>query len=147
MRSANPFELQTKQYLWPDFVVRRNCVFLEISAPKGKVHWSSFHDRTAVESFYNHLHVDELRTIKRNRSIKDSSICALGHAVAAAWAAKLAVEFPRRSFWVYYTNENDPIVRFHSQHQNEQPWLNIRTAPKSWRAFAYFISRGQIKQV
>jgi hypothetical protein len=39
------------------------------------------------------------------------------------WAAKLQHDFPRERFRVYYTQYDNPIVRFHRVRTNEPVWL------------------------
>jgi len=45
--------------------------------------------------------------------------CELGKQMARMWAMKLKADFPRDRFRVYYTQYDNPIVRFHKVRENE----------------------------
>jgi len=40
------------------------------------------------------------------------------------WRQKLESDFPEYVFRVYYTERDDPTVRFHRIHEKEANWLN-----------------------
>jgi hypothetical protein len=44
--------------------------------------------------------------------------------MAGMWAMKLKADFPRDRFRVYYTQYDNPIVRFHKVRENEPQWLS-----------------------
>jgi hypothetical protein len=50
--------------------------------------------------------------------------CELGKQMARMWAMKLKADFPRDRFRVYYTQYDNPIVRFHKVRENEPQWLS-----------------------
>ena len=117
---------------WPEFVVVDDYVFFSWAAPES-IDLNKWHDRTEVESTLNHTHVLDL--FNHNASIDEKpwwdqshpdfkAGCRLGLAWAEAVAAKLARDFPERDFFVYYTEQNNPIVRFHQEHPGETPWIS-----------------------
>ena len=44
--------------------------------------------------------------------------CELGKQIARMWAVKLKADFPLDRFRVYYTQNDNPIVRFHKVRDN-----------------------------
>ena len=60
--------------------------------------------------------------------------CELGRATARLWALKLKEDFSSERFRVYYTEYDNPIVRFHKVRPNEPVWIDdeaLRTAANS----------------
>jgi hypothetical protein len=49
--------------------------------------------------------------------------CELGKAAAKLWALKLCHDFPKDRFRVYYTEYDNPIIRFHKVRIDEPEWL------------------------
>jgi len=91
--------------------------------------WS---DRTEVGSFINHTHVLDL--FGHDASIDEDpwhnqkhpdllAACKFGLIWAETISTKLAKDFPGRPFFVYYTEQDEPIVRFHQEHTGEVLWL------------------------
>lgn len=118
--------------LWPEFVVVDDHVFFRWAAPE-KVDLARWHDRTEVEATLNHTHVLDLFAHRAsldaepwwNQSHPDfKAACEFGLAWAEAISAKLAKDFPERRFRVYYTEQDNPVVRFHQEHAGEEPWLS-----------------------
>jgi hypothetical protein len=69
-------------------------------------------DLDAVEETYDVNHPDF------------ADACELGKQMARRWAMKLKADFPRDRFRVYYTQYDNPIVRFHKVRENEPQWLS-----------------------
>lgn len=88
--------------------------------------------RTEVEAFLSHTHVIDL--VQHKMPWKDGqydhlspdfeSLCKVGKRLAAMWYQKLRADFPDYRFRVYYTQDDDPIVRFHRVRKDEPYWLN-----------------------
>jgi hypothetical protein len=139
--SANTADRLLKIF-WPDFVRVNGCVFAAF-------HWfgtysGNFDDKTQTEAFINHTHIlDEFRNSATFRVIEPASkdldeieeiydaghpdflhACKIGKAMARMWAVKLKVDFPVERFRVYYTQCDNPIVRFHKVRSNEPVWLH-----------------------
>jgi len=125
--------LAAANLLWPEFKVVDDLVFFTWSAPK-LVNLNHWHDRTEAESTLNHTHV--LDCFAHGASLSDEpwwnqehpdfkSACVFGRVWAEAVAAKLAKDFPERRFFVYFTERDNPIVRFHQEHPGDAPWLDI----------------------
>jgi hypothetical protein len=49
--------------------------------------------------------------------------CELGRTAARLWALKLIQDFPSERFRVYYTEYDNPIVRFHKVRTSEPVWI------------------------
>ena len=44
--------------------------------------------------------------------------------MAQVWATKLKADFPSERFRVYYTQYDNPIVRFHKVRPDEHMWMS-----------------------
>lgn len=121
------------KWFWPTFVVNDGLVFLELAKGNTTYDTDLFPDRTTIESFFNHMHI--LDVFENDAAITDEPFwnanhphfklaCELGRTLAHSWAHKLSLDFPNRWFRVYYTREDNPIVRFHQVHAGEPPWLD-----------------------
>ena len=108
--------------------------------PKSGVDLEQFQDRTAAEAFYNHIHIldcfdhdADLDGSDPDRGFSDKhhpdfiAACELGRLVASVWRAKLVSDFPNQPFRVYYTADDNPVVRFHLVRPDEVPWLEEST--------------------
>lgn len=120
------------EYLWPEFRVVNELIFFAWAAPES-INPREWHDRTEAEATLNHVHVLDIfssglrveEALGINREHPDyRAACTFGKKWAAALAAKLAIDFPHHAFRVYYTQEEDPIVRFHQAHDGEPPWAS-----------------------
>ncbi len=125
--------LSVANVLWPEFVMVDDHIFFSWAAPES-VNLEQWQDRTDVESSLNHTHVLDLfghgawldEDPWWNQNHPDFlAACRFGLAWARAVAAKLAKDFPERQFFVYYTEQDNPIVRFHQEHTGEVPWLSV----------------------
>jgi hypothetical protein len=141
--------IKVARLFWPSFVREHGCVFLAWHSgsnppPPGE-------DATGWESFVSHTHVfDEFvnTAIKINAEEQSGDLvvqevtyeeahpdfirgCELGAMIAAAWASKLKLDFPTERFRVYYTEYDNPIVRFHKARPDEPFWLSDDTLQTS----------------
>ena len=99
----------------------------------------------AAETF---IDVEEgVKDVVYNESHPDFiAACELGRGVAKSWALKLKIDFPQDRFRVYYTQYDNPIVRFHKVRDGEAHWLSdeaLKTAsdPSFRDAVIYDTSR------
>src|SRR3984957_20111733 len=125
------------QVIWPEFIEVNGCVFAAFQW-NGKFS-GKFEPRTETECFVNHTHIlDELRnkaTTELRQQIDDISelnefydethpdfigACRFGKSIARAWTLKLKHDFPTDRFRVYYTQYDNPIVRFHKVRRSEE---------------------------
>ena len=128
---------------WPDFVEVNDCIFAAFQIRDGPI--QELKDgKTETECLINHTHLlDEFRnraTSERRDTSSDGlevveafydvnhpdfvGACELGKQIARIWATKLKTEFPLDRFRVYYTQYDNPIVRFHKVRENESMWLH-----------------------
>ena len=125
--------LSVANILWPEFVVVDELIFFSWAAPD-RVDLEQWHDRTEIESSLNHAHVLDLFT--HGASLDEDpwwiqnhtdflAACKFGLAWVEAVATKLARDFPEHRFFVYYSEQDNPIVRFHQEHAGETPWLSL----------------------
>jgi hypothetical protein len=133
--------LKVSQILWPDFVEEHGCVFL--GRHSGSNPPPASDTATGWESFINHTHIlDEFDNsaekivgedvIYREDHPDFISACELGRRMALLWALKLKSDFPSERFRVYYTQYDNPIVRFHRVRDGESYWLTdeaLQTTP------------------
>ena len=133
---------KTARFLWPEFVVEHGLVLLARYAGSNPCSSGTLTD---WESFINHTHVfDEFgsdsgavheTTVSRGTPLDEIEVtyddghpdflaaCCLGKTAARLWAMKLKEDFPHENFRVYYTQYDNPIVRFHKVREGEAPWL------------------------
>jgi hypothetical protein len=123
--------------LWPTFVRKGGCVILASACPEEVAVDHILPDRTAVESFHNHVHV--LAAFRHAANLPEEpffdsqhpdfrAACSVGKLLAALWSAKLSQDYPSEQFLIYFSERDDPSVRFHGVHPGEQPWLD----PSDW---------------
>ncbi len=119
--------------LWPDFVEEHGCVFLDRHSASNPPPTDD--TATGWESFVNHTHIfDEFandastfvseEVVYREEHPDFISACELGKKIARLWALKLKLDFPFARFRVYYTQYDNPIVRFHKVRDDESQWLS-----------------------
>jgi len=124
--------LEVSRVLWPEFVEEHGCVFLGWHT--GSNPPPADDTATGWESFINHTHVlDEFAhgastfaadEVLYNENHPDfRAACELGQRIAALWVLKLKLDFPNERFRVYYTQYDNPIVRFHKVRHEEDAWL------------------------
>jgi hypothetical protein len=133
---------KVSEFLWPDFVVEHGMVLLARHAGSNPCPSGTLSD---WESFINHTHVfdefgsdskavvqttvsqapdlDEIDVTYHEEHPDFLAACRLGKTAARLWAMKLKEDFPNERFRVYYTQYDNPIVRFHKVREHEAPWL------------------------
>jgi hypothetical protein len=147
--------LAVSRILWPDFTEEHGCVLLG---------WHSGSNppppndtATGWESFVNHTHVFDEFTNDAVEHVSEEAIynehhpdflaaSELGQRVAKLWALKLKLDFPSARFRVYYTQYDNPVVRFHRVRDDEPFWmtdeaLQAATDPSFRNAMVYDTSR------
>jgi hypothetical protein len=131
--------------IWPDFVEKAGHVFAvpavsarflrSLNGVDTDRLWPGM-DRTAVEALENHIHIldlfehgdvwNEKRSTYRTSHPHFKLAERIGQTIARAWHAKLKIDFPGQKFRVYYTRNDNPIVRFHRVYPGEPSWLSER---------------------
>jgi hypothetical protein len=126
---------------WPEFIEEHDYVFAAFHRGPGSPR--SERAKTELECFINHTHVmdeflneatlehrqevsEELDEIERIYDVSHPDFiaaCELGRRMAQMWAIKLKFDFPHERFRVYYTQYDNPIVRFHKVRPDEHVWL------------------------
>lgn len=129
------------QVVWPDFIEVNDCVLAAFRWGGNYSGWDK--PKTETECFINHTHImDEFlneATFRHREEISDEldeveeiydeshrdfiMACELGRTIARMWVTKLKGDFPNDRFRVYYTQYDNPIVRFHKVRPNEKVWL------------------------
>jgi hypothetical protein len=141
--------------LWPDFIEEHGCVFLGWHS--GSNPPPADDTATGWESFVNHTHIFDEYTNDASTFVSEEvvynehhpdflSACELGQRIAKLWALKLKLDFPNERFRVYYTQYDNPIVRFHKVRDDEPQWLfdealQSATDPSFRNALIYDTSR------
>jgi hypothetical protein len=149
------------EVFWPDFVEMDGCIFAKFQCNGGPVKLLS-EGRTETECFINHTHIfDEFRnraTFALTEPVSEEldvveetydaahpdfvAACEVGRRMAQIWAIKLKADFPDKRFRVYYTQYDNPIVRFHMVRSDEPVWLtdgqlNSATEPSFGNALIF----------
>jgi len=125
--------LEISRVLWPNFVEEEGCVFLDWHSGSGPP--PSNDTATGWESFVSHTHIlDQFDNCAEKVISEDViyledhpdfiSACELGRRIAWLWALKLKIDFPADRFRVYYTQYDNPIIRFHKVRDGEPHWLS-----------------------
>jgi hypothetical protein len=125
---------------WPEFVVEDDVVLIRRERERARAPLSSFPSLREAECFINHVHV--LDELEHNASLKKEPYwnsraadfargIEIARVLAETWAAKLAADFPARSFVVYATRDDNPIVRFHAVRPREPAWLSVDDVERS----------------
>jgi hypothetical protein len=126
------------QVLWPDFIEVDGSVFLARAIPEKTTDPTHGLDRTGLEALLNHVHMSDLFGHTASRQAVDGEdnlffdpqhpdfqlLCHTGKTLARMWFEKLIADFPDYDFRVYYTQEDNPIVRFHRVRPQEPSWLD-----------------------
>lgn len=130
--------------LWPDFVVKNGCVFAGFQWGDDSTYSAWTDPKTEIECFINHTHVldefvnqarfknrepvaeelDAIEEIYDESHLDFLAACEVGKTMARMWAMKLRSDFPGERFRVYYTQYDNPNVRFHKVRPNEHLWLS-----------------------
>ena len=130
------------QVFWPEFIRENGCVFAAFHGGSGSA--QNEESKTERECFINHTHVmdefsngatfqhmeriseelDEIEEIYDETHPDFITACELGRKMAHMWAMKLKTDFPNERFRVYYTQYDNPIVRFHKVRPDEHVWLS-----------------------
>lgn len=132
---------QLLQLFWPDFVEINGCFFVAFQCKVDEKEVPE--DRTRDECFVNHTHVlDEFSNSATSETCTPVSedldeieqsydeahpdfvaACQIGLQMAKMWAVKLKLDYPQHRFRIYYTQYDNPIVRFHKVRIDEPVWL------------------------
>ena len=131
------------QVFWPDFIEVDGCFYARFQCAGDPVNQLS-DGKTETECFINHTHIfDEFRNHATRQEMERASedlevveetyeishpdfiaACEIGREMARMWALKLKMDFPQHRFRVYYTQYDNPIVRFHMVRTDEPVWLS-----------------------
>jgi hypothetical protein len=123
-------------------VREHECIFL--AQHRGSNPPPSNDTATGWEAFVNHTHIfdefenDATKTLVLHDSehldVEESqydethpefiAACEFGRTLAKLWALKLKQDFPSEQFRVYYTEYDNPIVRFHKVRVGETFWIS-----------------------
>jgi len=147
--------LTLTKLIWPDFVEEHGCVFL--GRHSGSNPPPASDTATGWESFVNHTHIFDEFAHDASTIVSEEVVynehhpdflfaCELGQQIAKLWALKLKLDFPFARFRVYYTQYDNPIVRFHKVRDDEPQWLSDEalqsaTDPSFRNALIYDTSR------
>ena len=88
--------------LWPEFVENDGMVFRSGVAADHVQQWmnGTTNDKPAVEAMVNHLHVLDVQHPGAWEQANETQVRYLAETLRAAWAAKLAIDFPNKKFVV-----------------------------------------------
>jgi hypothetical protein len=117
--------------MWPEFIVVKGCVFLK-SQWSGDARHVDLEHPVQQESDANHTHIldyfkhragTDRKPFFKTKHPDFLLACELGKTICHMWASKLAMDFPRWDFRVYY-HGLDPVVRFHRIRKGMRNWLD-----------------------
>jgi hypothetical protein len=126
--------LNLSSLFWPEFVEIDGAVFIASELARSGTKPSDFPNQTEAELFINHIHI--LDHFSHNADLEGNedrfwdeshtdfkSACDLGKLIAAMWASKLLADYPNHEFRVYYSQRDNPIVRFQRVRLGEPTWI------------------------
>lgn len=132
--------VELSRIFWPDFAEVDDLVLVPWVKIVRTGDSENGLDLTGIESLQNHTHIIDLfkHEAGREPGEKDDCfydwnhpdfalLCEVGKKLAQMWFLKLKGYFPQYRFRVYYTQEDDPIVRFHRVRPEEPCWLDEET--------------------
>jgi hypothetical protein len=132
------------EVFWPNFVEENGHVYAAFQ--RGMDSAETHGSKTEWECFVNHTHVmdefsnaatfrhwekfsEELDAVEETYDEKHPDFiaaCEIGRRMAQLWATKLKIDFPNERFRIYYTQYDNPVVRFHKVRPDERVWLTDR---------------------
>ena len=93
-----PLMTAVSSVIWPEFVVRKDCVLLlENSDEDDFIRWSELEPTDVVEWQLNHVHISDFTS---GVHVSDELAAFVVATLQKTWNAKLALEFPERTFIV-----------------------------------------------
>ncbi len=123
---------------WPDFKEIDDMVFLSSVQVTNPSSWLGDQwDHVAIEEHVNHTHMIDLFSHHAGRTPTPENdlyydfehpdfdlLCLVGKRIARLWYLKLKQDFPQYRFRVYYTQYDNPIVRFHRVREGEPNYMD-----------------------
>jgi hypothetical protein len=126
--------LSFMEILWPRFVREEQATFIEPLRANAPASLSSFASALDAEAYVNHVHILDLLDHAaslgeepwwNSKHADFARAERLGVIVCEAWAAKLARDFPEEDYAVFYTRDDNPVVRFHRIRGDGEFWLDL----------------------
>jgi hypothetical protein len=142
--------LRLSQIFWPEFKEIEGCIFAVLRRGGRPITVPS-EDKTGTECLINHTHIldvfrnnaeipkkrghvsenlDDIGEFYNEKHPDFFAACEIGRTIAQMWALKLKFDFPDDRFRVYFTQYDNPIVRFHKVRPNEPVWLTDEAVQK-----------------
>ena len=126
------------EFFWPKFIEIEGSVLPPWDIPENVVTLKGNFERAIdFEAFQTHTHMIDL--FKHDVGLREPDphgsyyshshpdfpfLCETGKKMAQMWFQKLMIDFPKNDFRVYYTQEDNPIVRFHRIYSDSTNWLD-----------------------
>ena len=94
------FAIAYASLIWPKFVEYDGMVFRESVAPEEASEWMTKLNKKEIESLVNHLHILHIHHPGTWQEVTETQVRFLGETLRDAWTAKLAIDFPTKTFIV-----------------------------------------------
>ena len=83
---------------------------------------TQFNDKKGIEALVNHLHILDIQNPGDWQDVNETQVRFLGEKLRDAWAAKLAIDFPTKTFTVEFiegsaSNLMEYQVLFYQSHK------------------------------
>ena len=89
--------------IWPQFVEHDGMVFRErVTAEQAQQWMTQFNDKKGIEALVNHLHILDIQNPGDWQDVNETQVRFLDQTLRDAWAAKLAIDFPNKTFTVEF---------------------------------------------
>jgi hypothetical protein len=132
--------LYLAELLWPAYIREGDATFVAALRTEVKAALTSFKSPLEAELFVNHVHVLDL--LKHSASLPEDPwwnaahadfivACRIGVLLCESWTAKLGRDFPDEDFAVFYTRDDNPVVRFHRIRDDGRLWFDpMQASPR-----------------
>ena len=81
---------------------RRNGFRERVTAEQAQQWMTQFNDKKGIEALVNHLHILDIQNPGDWQDVNETQVRFLGETLRDAWAAKLAIDFPNKTFTVEF---------------------------------------------
>lgn len=117
------FAIAYASLIWPEFVEQDGMVFRErVTAEQAQQWMSQFNDKKTIEAMVNHFHILDIQHPGAWQEVSETQVRFLGETLRDAWTAKLAIDFPTKTFTVEFIEGSASDLReyqilFHQSHE------------------------------
>ena len=120
---------------WPNFKTHDNCTFIESHfSSETFTHWKTngeLENYGQLENLINHIHILDIFHLEEGNNLNKEQVLFLGSKLREMLEAKLKMDFPNKSFTVWFNSEEqfEDLIEYQvSFHQNDNFNRKIKSA-------------------